>query len=93
MPVRVRLPAILRDLPGSRATVELAGRFDSVSDALDALWRVVPGVRDRVLTETGEVREHVQVFVGLESIRFTGGLATAVPEDVEIHIVPAVSGG
>jgi len=36
MPVRVRLPAILRDLPGSRATVELEGRFDSVSDALDA---------------------------------------------------------
>ena len=93
MPVRVRLPAILRDLPGSRATVELEGRFNSVSDALDALWRQVPGVRDRVLTETGEVREHVQLFVGFESIRFTGGLATAVPEDSEIHIVPAVSGG
>jgi molybdopterin converting factor small subunit len=93
MPVRVRLPAILRDLPGSRATVELEGSFASVSDALDALWRKVPGVRDRVLTETGEVREHVQVFVGYDSIRFTGGLATAVPEDVEIHIVPAVSGG
>jgi len=93
MPVRVRLPAILRDFPGARATVELDGTFDSVSEALDALWRVVPSVRDRVLTETGEVREHVQVFVGMESIRFTGGLATAVPADVEIHIVPAVSGG
>ena len=74
-------------------TLASTGRFDRVSDALDALWRAVPGVRDRVLTETGEVREHVQVFVGLESIRFTGGLATAVPEDAEIHIVPAVSGG
>jgi len=91
--VRVRLPAILRDLPGSRAVVELSGSYDSVADALDALWREVPAVRDRVLTETGEVREHVQLFVGLESIRFTGGLATAVPEDTEIHIVPAVSGG
>jgi molybdopterin converting factor small subunit len=93
MPVRVRLPAILRDLPGSRATVELEGSFDTVTEAFDALWRQVPGVRDRVLTETGEVREHVQVFVGFESIRFTGGLTTAVPEDAEIHIVPAVSGG
>ena len=93
MPVRVRLPAILRDLPGSRAVVELEGSYDTVTEAFDALWRQVPGVRDRVLTETGEVREHVQVFVGLESIRFTGGLATAVPEDGEIHIVPAVSGG
>ena len=93
MPVRVRLPAIHRDLPGSRAVVELEGPYDTVTEAFDALWRKVPGVRDRVLTETGEVREHVQVFVGLESIRFTGGLATAVPEDGEIHIVPAVSGG
>jgi molybdopterin synthase sulfur carrier subunit len=93
MSVLVRLPAILRDLPGSRATVELEGPFESVEDAFDALWRVVPGVRDRVLTETGEVREHVQVFVGFDSIRFTGGLATAVPADTEIHIVPAVSGG
>ena len=93
MPVRVRLPAILRDLPGARATVELAGPFASVSDALDALWRQVPAVRDRVLTETGDVREHVQLFVGYESIRFTGGLATAVPENTEITIVPAVSGG
>ena len=64
-----------------------------MSDALDALWREVPAVRDRVLTETGDVREHVQLFVGMESIRFTGGLATAVPENSEIHIVPAVSGG
>lgn len=93
MPVRVRLPAILRDLPGARATIELAGPFASVADALDALWREVPAVRDRVLTETGDVREHVQLFVGFESIRFTGGLATAVPENIEITIVPAVSGG
>jgi len=93
MPIRVRLPAILRDLPGARATVELAGPFASVSDALDALWLEVPTVRDRVLTETGDVREHVQLFVGYESIRFTGGLATAVPENTEITIVPAVSGG
>jgi molybdopterin converting factor small subunit len=93
MPVRVRLPAILRDLPGARGTIELSGAFDSVSDALDALWREAPSLRDRVLTETGEVREHVQLFVGSESIRFTGGLATAVPEGTEIHIVPAVSGG
>jgi molybdopterin converting factor small subunit len=50
-------------------------------------------VRDRVVTEQGEVRPHVNVFVGDESIRFTGGLDTAVTSGAEIHIVPAVSGG
>lgn len=52
-----------------------------------------PGVRDRVLTEQGEVRPHVNVFVGDESIRYTGGLATPLGEGAEVSIVPAVSGG
>jgi molybdopterin synthase sulfur carrier subunit len=39
------------------------------------------------------VRPHVNVFVGTESIRFTGGLNTPVPDGAEIWIVPAVSGG
>jgi molybdopterin converting factor small subunit len=50
-------------------------------------------VRDRVVTEQGEVRPHVNVFVGVESIRFTGDLATPLAADAEISIVPAVSGG
>jgi hypothetical protein len=33
------------------------------------------------------------VFVGNESVQFTGGLSTAVPEGAEIMIVRAVSGG
>lgn len=48
---------------------------------------------DRVLTEQGEVRPHVNVFVGEESIRYTGGLATPLTDGAEIAIVPAVSGG
>jgi molybdopterin converting factor small subunit len=33
------------------------------------------------------------VFVGEESIRWTGGLETPVRDGAEISIVPAVSGG
>ena len=93
MAVRVRIPAHLRDLPGARTVVELPGRPGTVAEALDVLWREFPSVRDRVMTETGDVRQHVQVFVGAESIRYTGGLATALPDGSEISIVPAVSGG
>jgi molybdopterin converting factor small subunit len=52
-----------------------------------------PGVRDRVVNEQGAVRQHVNVFVGDESIRYTGGLDTPLAEGSEISIVPAVSGG
>ncbi|HEY6196607.1 MAG TPA: ubiquitin-like small modifier protein 1 [Candidatus Eisenbacteria bacterium] len=93
MATRIRIPAHLRDLPGARAVVELPGEPATVADALAALWREFPSVRDRVMTETGEIRQHVQVFVGDESIRYTGGLATALPAGSEISIVPAVSGG
>ena len=50
-------------------------------------------MRDRVLTEQGEVRPHVNLFVGAESSRWSGGLAMAVPPGAEISILPAVSGG
>ena len=93
MAVRVRIPATLRELPGARSVVSLDLGPSSVSDVFEALWREVPHLRDRILTETGEVREHVQVFVGVESIRYTGGLATAVPDGTEVSLVPAVSGG
>jgi sulfur-carrier protein len=50
-------------------------------------------VTDRVLTEQGELRRHVNVFVGEESIRFLNGLSTVVEDGDTIMIVPAVSGG
>jgi molybdopterin converting factor small subunit len=50
-------------------------------------------VRDRVLDEQGRVRPHVNVFVGAESIRETGGLETPLGAGSELHIIAAVSGG
>lgn len=95
MPVRFLLPAALRPYAGARAGVELPDRPvpATVRGALEALRRLHPGVLDRVLTEQGEVRRHVNVFVGDENIRHTGGLDTPVADGAEIAIVPAVSGG
>ena len=73
--------------------MELDAPARTVGDALGALWARYPGARDRVLTEQGDLRLHVNVFVGRESIRFTGGLATPVADGAEISILPAVSGG
>ena len=42
---------------------------------------------------TGDVRPHVNVFVGTDSSRWGGGLAMEVPDGAEISILPAVSGG
>jgi molybdopterin converting factor small subunit len=87
------IPGYVREFTGGRSRVPLEATPGTVGEALAALWAIHPGVRDRVVTEQGEVRPHVNVFVGTESIRFTGGLATPVGRDAEISIVPAVSGG
>ena len=93
MRVTVLLPGPLHPLAGGREVVEVEPAAASVGDALVALWRVHPSLRDRVLTEQGRLRPHVNVFVGRESVRHTGGLATPIHDGAELAILPAVSGG
>jgi molybdopterin converting factor small subunit len=93
MPAVVLVPGPLRPYAAGAARVVLEGAPKTVGAALAALGARHPGVRDRVLTEAGEVRPHVAVFVGMENIRYTGGLETPLPPDAEIAILAAVSGG
>ena len=93
MPFVFVIPGPLRELAGNRGEVRIDGTATSVSDALSLLWTQWPGLRDRVLTELGEVRLHVNIFVDGESIRDSGGLATPVRDGAEIFILPALSGG
>lgn len=93
MPVTFHIPGPLRSFTGGQSRVEITGDPATVRDALESLWAVWPGVRDRIVTEQGEVREHINLFVGPEDVRYTGGLATPVPPAAEITIVPAISGG
>lgn len=87
------IPGALREFSSGRSQIEVAGGHGTLDDALSALWTVCPGVRDRVLTEQGQIRTHINIFVGNENCRYTGGLATPVRPDSVISIIPAVSGG
>jgi molybdopterin converting factor small subunit len=91
--VTFHIPGPLRPFVGGQSKVEIDASGGTLHDALEVLWALYPGVRDRVVTEQGEIREHVSVFVGNEDIRYTGELATPVPAGAEISIVPAISGG
>jgi molybdopterin converting factor small subunit len=93
MAISVIVPNALTPYTKGVGTLVLDERCATVGDALAAVAAKLPALTDRVLTEQGELRRHVNVFVGEESIRFLDGLATAVDEDATITIVPAVSGG
>lgn len=88
-----QIPGALRQFAGGRSQVNIEQSATSVNSALLALWALCPGMQDRVLTEQGELRQHINIFVGDENIRYTGGLATRVSSESVISIVPAISGG
>jgi molybdopterin converting factor small subunit len=80
-------------MTGGRSQVDVETSGGTLWDALEALFAAHAGIRDRVLTERGEIREHVNVFVGKCEARWTGGLATLLADGTEISILPAISGG
>jgi len=93
MAILFYIPGALREFTSGKSRVEIDGSPATVGEALAALWTLYPGIRDRVATELGQVREHINIFVGNESVRYTGGLATPIRPGVEISIIAAVSGG
>ncbi len=93
MPVIVYIPEPLREFSEGQSEVKIEGSHATLADALSALWTIFPGLRDRVATETGEIRQHINIFIGEEDVRFTGGLASRIPAEAEISIVPSITGG
>jgi molybdopterin converting factor small subunit len=91
--ITFHIPGPLRPFAEGRGEVLVQAEAATVLDALQALWAACPGMRDRVVTEQGQIREHINIFVGRENIRYTGGLTTPVSRGSEISIVPAISGG
>ena len=93
MTIHFWIPGPLRSMTAGRSRVDVETSGGTLQDALEALFAAHPGLRDRVLTERGEIREHVNVFVGKSEARYTGGLATPLADGMEISILPAISGG
>jgi sulfur-carrier protein len=93
VPVTFHIPGPLREFTTGRSKVEIEHSPTTLAEALAVLWTLYPGVRDRITTEQGQVRQHINIFIGDENIRYTGGLASPVSAGSEISIVPAVSGG
>jgi len=93
MAVLFIIPGALRALTGGRDEVTIDGAAGSLSHALSQLWTAYPALRDRVMTEAGDIRPHINVFVDGANARDIGGLAAPVGADAEVVLLPAVSGG
>ena len=92
MPVRVKVPTILRKYVGGEAIVEANGGR-TVGEVLDDLERRYPGIRDRIVTGGGDLHRFVNVYVNQEDVRYLGSLEAEVREGDTVSILPAVAGG
>ena len=93
MMVSFWIPGPLRSMTGERGHVDVRPTGGTLQHALEALFAAHPAIRDRIMTEQGEIREHVNVFIGESEARRAGGLATPLADGMEILIIPAISGG
>jgi sulfur-carrier protein len=89
MPVTFHLPPYLAGLIGGRDSIVMEGLQPRVGEALRSLSALHPALHDRIFDEQGEVRAHINIFVGNECIRFTGGLLTRVKDGADVFILPA----
>ncbi len=87
----VRIPQPLRNLTGDKSTVDADG--DTLSALIANLEATYPGIRERLLDDSGELRRFVNIYVNGDDVRFMDGLNTAIKAGDEVSIVPAVAGG
>ncbi len=88
---RVKIPTQLRSLTEDAPEVEAQG--GTVSEIVDDLEARYPGLKERLMDDSGKLRRFVNVYVNDEDVRFLDGIGTEVPDGARLSIIPAVAGG
>jgi len=89
--VSVRVPTILR--PYTQGASEVSAEGATLIEVLESLDGSYPGIKGRVLDDSGELRRFVNVYVDDDDVRFAEGLQTSIKDGGQVSIIPAVAGG
>jgi len=96
VPTVVFAPAIARWLsadPQTRGEKAVAATGATVREVLASVFAQYPVLRGYVVDEHGALRHHVVAFVSGEPVRDKQSLNESVPDDGEIYVLQALSGG
>ena len=91
MASKVRIPTPLRKLTDNQESIEVES--NTIGGAIDELEGKLPGIKERLVDEEGEIRRFVNVYVNEEDIRFLENQDTPLKEGDDISIIPAIAGG
>ena len=72
-------------------TVEVS--VGTIADAVAQIGTIHQGLIDYIIDEKGELRKHVNIFIGNNMISDRIKLSDKLSENDEIHIIQALSGG
>jgi MoaD family protein len=89
--VTVKIPTQLRSLTDGASELDAAGA--TVFELIEHLESRHPGLKERLVDESGQLRRFVNVYLNDEDVRFLDGISTEVPEGASVSIIPAVAGG
>lgn len=84
----VFLPYALRKYTGGNGQVDMPGK--SLGELVDNLEAAYPGISDH-LVKDGRLKPGLAAVCGYAATR--QGLLQKLEDDIEVHFVPAVSGG
>jgi MoaD family protein len=91
MSITVKIPTQLRSLTDGASELDASGA--TVSELFEDIENRHPGLKERLVDESGQLRRFVNVYLNDEDVRFLNGLSTDVPEGAQVSIIPAVAGG
>ena len=91
--ITFNVAGFLTDFTNGQRQIVVEASAATLGEALESLWLQHLGLRDRVLNEQGNLRPHVNIFLNDDNVRRKQLLNTALPDNCEITILPAVSGG
>ncbi len=87
----VFVPTPLRRLTNGQSKIQASA--GNVAELLDVLEQDYPGMRARLVDETGEVKRFINLFVNGEDFRTLQGADTPIQPGDEVSIIPAMAGG
>ena len=91
MTVTIIIPTALRQHTGDEDELKLNAR--TVSDALKELVTAFPSLRRHLYSESGRLRNFINIYLNEEDIRYKEGESTQLKDGDTLMIVPAVAGG
>ena len=88
---QVMIPTPLRAYTHGQKAVTVSGA--TVDDVLSSLTATYPDLKRHLFNDQGNLRNFVNVYLGVEDVRYLRQGATVIHENDTLSIVPSIAGG